>query len=111
MLCAILQDGIPDQYLAQQAGWLVRDILLGARQLQIHVAIDRYKCAFVLDLTPLQANENWLVDEVLQHRPRVDGYETHGGGISGGGGLRSRREGCRDSFDVWSGWSSRPRVA
>lgn len=75
--------------MSQVSGRLVVDVLHGAGQLQVEVAIQGDQLALVLGLTPLQAHDDILVDEVLQHRPRVDGDEAHlvlcGGAVLGEG--------------------------
>lgn len=85
--------------MPQQSSGLVGNIFLGTSQLEVHVAVDGHESAFVFDLTPLQANEDGLVDEFLQHGPRVYGYETHAGGCGREVGVRGERKGFRDSFD------------
>lgn len=53
---------IPDQNLAQLTRHLLINVLLGSRQLDIHVAVDADQSALVLCLTPLQAHRDLLID-------------------------------------------------
>lgn len=47
----------------------------GAAELDIHVAVDADEAAGVLGLAPLEADADVVVDERLQHGPRVHGDE------------------------------------
>lgn len=53
---------VPDQDLAQGASHLLVDVLLGAAELDVHVAVDTDESALVLSLAPLQADDDLLVN-------------------------------------------------
>lgn len=72
---------IPDENLAQLSGQLVGDELLGVCQLKVEVAVGADQAALVLGLGPLQADNDILVDELLEHRTGIDWYEAHCGGF------------------------------
>jgi hypothetical protein len=65
----------PDQHLAEMALALSLDPLDGATELDVHVAVDADEAARVLGLAPLEADAHVVVDERLQHWPRVHGDE------------------------------------
>lgn len=52
----------PDQDLAQVAGELLVDELLGVGQLDVHVAVGADEAPVVLGFAPLQAHDDVLVD-------------------------------------------------
>lgn len=54
---------------------LALDPLDGAAELDVHVAVDADEAAGVLGLAPLEADADVVVDERLQHGPRVHGDE------------------------------------
>ena len=64
-----------DQHLAQRALALAVDPLDGAAELHVHVAVDADQATGVLGLAPLEADAHVVVDERLQHGPRVHGDE------------------------------------
>ena len=61
----------PNQHLSELALVLALDVLDGAAELDVHVAVDADEAAGVLGLAPLEADAHVVVDEGLQHRPRV----------------------------------------
>lgn len=79
LVCALDPQNIvaPYQNLSKDARHLLINPLFCARQLDVHVTVYADQAAFVFCLSPLQTDDNFLVDQVLQHRPRIDGYETH----------------------------------
>jgi hypothetical protein len=78
----------PDQHLAEMALALSLDPLDGAAELDVHVAVDADEAARVLGLAPLEADAHVVVDERLQHWPRVHGDELWEGRVSFCGCLR-----------------------
>lgn len=65
----------PNQHLPQLALVLALDVLDSAAELDVHVRVDADEAAGVLGLAPLEADTHVVVDEGLQHGPRVHGDE------------------------------------
>jgi hypothetical protein len=65
----------PNQHLSKLALVLALDVLDSAGQLDVHVGVDADEAAGVLGLAPLEADAHVVVDEGLQHGPRVHGDE------------------------------------
>jgi hypothetical protein len=74
------QEDLPNQDLTKLSSALIRDILLGASQLQVEVAVGADQAALVLGLVPLQPDDDILVDQLLEHGTGVDWDERHFGG-------------------------------
>ena len=65
----------PNQHLSELSLVLALDVLDGAAELDVHVGVDADEASGVLGLAPLEADAHVVVDEGLQHGPRVHGDE------------------------------------
>lgn len=63
---------------------LIGNILLGASELEVEVAVRADQAALVFRLVPLEADNDILVDELLKHRSWVHWYERHVVRLCGG---------------------------
>lgn len=90
----------PDENLAQLPRQLVGNELLRVGQLQVEVAVRADQPALVFSLGPLQADDDILIDEVLEHRTGIDWYEAHRGGCVLWSGWWKARDGLANLLDV-----------
>lgn len=56
-------------------GTLAFDVFFRAAELDVHVAVNRHQSPGVFCLVPLEADDDFFVNETLQHRSRIEGDE------------------------------------